>query len=108
MKLTLNVNERLSIAQFIPKEGSLSEQMIGRTILEKTILSKEEQSKLKADPFYKGDIDRSTNFSREFDFTDAEFNLMYGQYRKMDDERHINQSNIELAIKLVDCKSEQR
>jgi hypothetical protein len=108
MKLTLNVTDRLAIPAFIPREGGLTEQLIGKGIVDKTMLSKEEQSKLTEDKFYRGTIDPATNFSREFDFTEAEFQVMYGQYRKLDDERKINQSNIGLAIKLVDCKSEQR
>jgi len=40
MKFALNIEQRLSIAQFLPKEGNLSEQLIGKSILDKSFVSK--------------------------------------------------------------------
>lgn len=105
MKIILTVKERLSTINFLPKEGSTSEQVIGKNILEKTKLSKAEQEKVKPDIFYKGEIDPDTNFVKEISFSDEEFRLMYNQYRKMEDERRVNQLTVDLALKLQDAKS---
>jgi len=41
MKMTLNVNQRISISQFLPKEGNMAEQLIGKSIIDKTMVTKE-------------------------------------------------------------------
>ena len=104
MKLKLTVSERLSAAQFLPTEGNTSEQMIGKSILDKTRLSKEEKARIKLDVIYKGEIDPDTDFSREFDFSAEEFNLMYSEYRKKEDDKKLNKTNICMALKLIEAK----
>ena len=104
MKLKLTVSERLSAAQFLPAEGNTSEQMIGKSILDKTKLTKEEKAKIKPDLFYQGEIDPDTDFSREFDFSSEEFNLIYSEYRKKEDDKKLNKTNICMALKLIEVK----
>ena len=47
INLKLSASERLSIAQFLPTEGNTSEQMIGKSILDKTKLTKEVKQQLR-------------------------------------------------------------
>jgi len=104
MKIKITASERLSIAQFLPSEGNTSEQMIGKSILDKTRLSKEEKVKVKPDVIYQGEIDPDTDFSREFDFSTEEFNLMYSEYRKKEDDKKLNKTNISMALRLIEAK----
>lgn len=50
MKLILSIEQRLSVAQFLPKEGNLSEQLIGKSVLDKTYVSKEDMKTLQYHP----------------------------------------------------------
>jgi len=104
MNMNLSASERLSIAQFLPTEGNTSEQMIGKSILDKTKLTKEEKAKIKPDLFYQGEIDPDTDFSRKFEFSPEEFNLIYSEYRKKEDDKKLNKTNICMAIKLIEAK----
>ena len=108
INLKLSASERLSIAQFLPTEGNTSEQMIGKSILDKTKLTKEEKAKIKPDVFYQGEIDPDTDFSREFDFSSEEFNLMYSEYRKKEDDKKLNKTNISLALRLIEAKDSMK
>jgi len=56
MKIKLTASERFTIGQFLPAEGNTSEQVIGKSILDKTKLSKEEKAKIKPDLYYQGEI----------------------------------------------------
>jgi len=104
MKIKLTASERFTIGQFLPAEGNTSEQVIGKSILDKTKLSKEEKAKIKPDLYYQGEIDPDTDFSREFDFSNEEFNLMYSEYRKKEDDKKLNKTNICMALKLIEAK----
>ena len=104
MKMKLTVSERLSAAQFLPTEGNTSEQMIGKSILDKTKVTKTEREKLRFDPLYQGEIDPDADFSREFEFSAEEFNLMYSEYRKKEDDKKLNKTNICMALKLIEAK----
>jgi len=105
--LTLSIEERLSIAQFLPKEGSLSEQLIGKSVLDKTIITKEERKDLRYDPLYQGKIDPETDFEKEVNFTNEEFELLYSDFLQKDKERKINASNVDLALKIREAKTQR-
>ena len=107
MKLNLNIEERLSIAQFLPKEGSLSEQIIGKSILDKTFVTKEDRKDLRFDPIYQGKIDPETEFKKEFEFSNEEFELLYSDFMQKDKEKKINATNVNLALKIRDAKSQE-
>lgn len=104
MKITLNIEQRLSIAQFLPKEGSLSEQIIGKSIMDKTFISKEEREKIMLDQIYQGRIMPESNIEAEFELTNEEFDLMYNDFMQKDKERKINQSNVSMAMKIRESK----
>ncbi len=106
-KLKLNAEDRLSIAQFLPKEGSLSEQMIGKSILDKTMISKEERKELRFDPLYRDKIDPGTDFVIEIEFSDEEFELIYSDFMQKDKDKRINASNVGLALKIREAKSQK-
>lgn len=107
-KLKLTVEERLSIAQFLPKEGSLSEQIIGKSILDKTMISKEERKELRFDSLYRDRIDAETDFVTEIEFSDEEFELMYSDFLQKDKDKKINSTNVSLALKIRDAKSREK
>ena len=107
MKISLNIEQRLCIAQFLPKEGSLSEQLIGKSVLDKTIITKEERKDLRYDPLYQGKIDPETDFEKDVDFTNEEFELLYSDFLQKDKERKINASNVDLALKIREAKTQK-
>jgi len=107
MKIELNIEERLSIAQFLPKEGSLSEQLIGKSVLDKTLISKDERKELRYDPLYQGRIDPETDFVKEIELTNEEFELLYSDFLQKDRERKINATNVDLALKIREAKSQK-
>ena len=104
MKITLNIEERLAIAQFLPKEGSLSEQLIGKSILDKTLILKEERKGLRYDPLYPGKIDPETDFEKVIDLSGEEYELLYSNFLQNDRERKINNTNVGLALKIREVK----
>lgn len=104
MKLTLNIEERLSIAQFLPHEGSLSEQLIGKSILDKVLIGKEDRKELRYDPLYPGKIDPETDFEKELELTKEEFDLLFSEFLQKDRDRKINSTNVSLAVKIREAK----
>ena len=107
MKIELNIEERLSIAQFLPKEGSLSEQLIGKSVLDKTLISKDERKELRYDPLYQGRIDPETDFVKEIELTNEEFELLYSDFLQKDRERKIIATNVDLALKIREAKNQK-
>jgi RecJ-like exonuclease len=105
VKIKLNVSERLATAQFLPKESSISEQVIGKNILDKTKLSQEERKKIRFDAIYQGQIAEDTDFTCTIDFNPEEHDLLYNEVLQQDKDKKINQSNISLAIKIRDAKN---
>ena len=105
MKITLNIEQRLSIAQFLPKEGGLSEQLIGKSVLDKTIITKEERKDLRYDPLYQGKIDPETDFEKEIELSPEEYELLYSTFLQMDKDKKINAGNVDMALKIRDAKS---
>ena len=95
---------RLSIAQFLPTEGSLSEQLIGKSILDKTLVSTEERKNLRYDPLYQGRIDKDSDFITAVEFSNEEFDLLYNDFIQKDRERKVNASNVELALAIREAK----
>jgi len=104
MKMTLNVNQRISIAQFLPKEGNMAEQLIGKSIIDKTMVTKEERKNLLWDPIYQGKVDSDTDFMKDFEFSNEELELLYSEFLQMDQKKTINLTNIELAVKIREAK----
>lgn len=102
MKLT--IEQRLSIAQFLPKEGSLSEQLIGKSIMDKTFITPIEREALKLDPIYQGRVMPDSNYEVEIDFSKEEFDLLYNEFIHKDKDRKINATNVALAVKIRDNK----
>lgn len=106
MKMILDIEERLSIAQFLPTEGSLSEQLIGKSILDKTFITKEERKELRFDPLYGNSrIDPETNFNADINFSDEEFELLYSNFIQKDRDKKINPTTASLALKIRDTKA---
>jgi len=97
----------LAIGQFLPKEGSMAEQLVGKSIMEKTLISKEEMGKLRFDPIYQGKIDPETDFLTEFEFSENELELMFSEFLQRDKERKINSASIGMALKIRDAKKQQ-
>lgn len=107
-KLKLNITERLSIAQFLPREGSLSEQLIGKSVLDKTLVTKTERKELRFDALYEGKIDPETEFDTEIEFSDEEFELLYSDFLQKDKDKKINPTNVSLALKIREAKSREK
>lgn len=105
MKLKLNIGERLCIAEFLPKDGSLSEQLIGKSILDKSFVNKEDRKELRFDPIYQGKIDPETDFEKEIDLSKEEFDMVYSEFMQKEKDKKINQINISLADKIMKAKS---
>lgn len=107
MKLILSIEQRLSVAQFLPKEGNLSEQLIGKSVLDKTYVSKEDMKTLQYHPLYQGRIDPETDFKKEIELSGEEFELLYSNFLQMDKDRKINATNVDLALKIREAKNQQ-
>ena len=108
-KLKLLVSERLSAIEFLPKEGSTSDQLTGRDILNKTKLSKEEREKVHFFNTPEGYVvDEETDFEKTVDFTDEEFKMLADGWRRLEDKEKITQNTIGLAVKLRDAIDEER
>jgi len=108
MNLKLNIEERLSIAQFLPKEGSLSEQIIGKAVLDKTFVTKDDRKDLRFDPIYQGKIDPETEFEKEIELSNEEFELLYSDFLQKDKDKKINATNVNLALKIREAKSQEK
>jgi hypothetical protein len=108
MKLTLDVEERLAIPTLLPKEGSLSDQLMGKSILDKSMISNEERKSLRFDGIYQGKVDPETNFLKAIDLSNEEFELLYSEMLQKDKDRKINQTNVSLAIKIREAKTERK
>jgi len=104
MKINLNIEQRLSVAQFLPKESSLSEQLIGKSILDKAFISKDDMKALQFHPLYPGKIDPETDFEKEIDLTNEEYELLYSNFLQMDKDKKINITNVDLALKIREAK----
>jgi len=107
MKFTLNIEQRLSIAQFLPKEGNLSEQLIGKSILDKSFVSKDDMKALQFHPLYQGKIDPETDFEKEIELSNEEYELLYSNFLQMDKDKKINAANVDLALKIREAKSQK-
>ena len=107
MKLTLSVSERLSIAQFLPKEGNLSEQLIGKSILNKSLITSKEREGLRFDPLYEGRINRDTEFVTAIEFSTEEFELLYSNFLQLDKDKKINATNVDLALAIRTAKGKE-
>lgn len=107
MKIILTVEQRLSIAQFLPKEGNLSEQLIGKSVMDKTFVAKEDMKALQFHPLYQGKIDPETDFEKEIDFSNEEFELLYSNFLQMDKDKKINASNVDLALMIREAKNQK-
>jgi len=106
MKMILNIEDRLAIAQFLPTEGSLSEQLIGKSILDKTFITKEDRKELRYDPLYGNSrIDPETDFDTEVTFSDEEFELLYSNFIQKDRDKKINSVTASIALKIRDAKA---
>jgi len=105
MKFSLNIEQRLSIAQFLPKEGNLSEQLIGKSILDKSFVSKDDMKALAFHPLYQGKIDPETDFKKEIEFSAEEYELLYSNFLQMDKDKKINAANVDMALKIREAKS---
>lgn len=105
IKLTLNVKERLLIANLLPKESNLSEQLIGKSILDKTFITIKEREKLIYDPLYQGEIRPDTDFEADFELTKEEHELLYNDVLQKDKEKKITPYIVSLAIKVRDAKT---
>ncbi len=108
MKFTLTIEQRLSVAQFLPKEGSLSEQLIGKSVLDKTFVSKEDMKDLQFHPLYQGKINPETDFEKEIELSNEEYELLYSNFLQMDKDRKINATNVDLALKIRESKSQKQ
>lgn len=106
--LKLKVEERLCIAQFLPEQGSLSEQLIGKSVLDKTIITNEEKKLLRFDSLYRDRIDTETDFDKVIDFSNEEFELLYSEMLQKDKDKKINSINVSLALKIREAKSDEK
>ena len=104
MKITLNFEDRLSIAQFLPTEGGRSEVSIGAEIIKKTFISEAERKEIIPDNLYPGKVTQNTNKEKEFDFSKEEFDLMYTECLHKESSKKLTPANIGLANKLLDAK----
>ena len=97
-KLSLTYNERINIIQFFPKESDLLEQITGATILKKTKVSREVLNGLKTDIY--GTIEDEGE--QEFEFDNAEINLLKSGFDKLKTDKKITQATVSLCVKLRD------
>ena len=103
MKLT--VSERLSIEQFLPREGTMLEQITARDTLQKTKILPGEREKIKWYQSPKGlEIAEESDFEVDFEFDKSEIEMLKEGFRKLEESKKINQQNISLALKLRDLK----
>lgn len=105
MKISLNIEQRIAIIQFLPKEGNLSEQLIGKSILDKSFISKKEMEVLKFHPLYQGKIDPDTDFQKEIELSAEEYELLYSNFLQMDKDKKINSTNVALALIIREAKT---
>lgn len=105
VKFSLNIEQRLSIAQFLPKEGNLSEQLIGKSILDKSFVSKDDMKTLQFHPLYQGKIDPETDFRKEIELSAEEYELLYSNFLQMDKDKKINAANVDLALMIREVKT---
>jgi len=107
MKISLNIEQRLSVGQFLPKESNLSEQLIGKSILDKSFVSKDDMKTLQFHPLYQGRIDPETDFEKEIELSNEEYELLYSNFLQMDKDKKISAANVDLALKIREAKNQK-
>ncbi len=103
--LLLTCEERRALPLFMPQEGGMSEQLLCKSILDKSVISLTEKEKLHFDSLYQGKIDPETDFEKEVEFEDAEFDLLYSEFLQKDKAKKINSITVSLALKIREAAS---
>lgn len=103
MKIILLASERVFIPEFVPKEGSLIEQLTARDIVQKTKLQPEEHLKLKFFQVHnRVELSDETDFEKEIDLDKSEIEMLKDGYSKLDRDKKITIGMVTLAKKIRD------
>jgi hypothetical protein len=115
MEMHMDIQERLAIATLFPERGNIVTQTMVRDISEKTRLNQEEIDKVDfkviGDAYQWKKKDKEGNeLSVDIDitFTDAELRFLKEQVNRLDKENKIDQSNLNLCVKIRDLDMQKR
>jgi len=104
MKLT--IKDRLVIGNLYPKEGDILTQLLVKSIKEKVRITEEEIKEIQLRKFPNGNISYQTDRAKELlvDFTEDELTVLKQQVEKLDKQKKVTQSLVDLCIKIKEAK----
>lgn len=99
--MKLNVKERLAILQMLPECGSITEMVDMMEIVKKVRITSEEKDEIN----YKeaGNVitwDMSKDLGIDIEFKHDEVNILKLAVKKLDEEKRVNMSNLDICLKI--------
>lgn len=98
--MILTIKDRILINQLFPKEGNLVQQILVRDIVNKTQLTQEEVTESEFKVVNNGYSWNPATKAKEFEFTQAELDLLREQINKLDKEGKITQDLLDLCLSI--------
>ena len=113
IKLRLNASERLSIHRIFPKEGSMLQQRIKRSIYNKSEFSNEEVETLDATNFPDGSITWKPENAEKIPLktiklNDAEIKELLKYTKALDEKNKVPDGAFTLCEKILDAKKPEK
>lgn len=106
-KISLNINERLNLSEFIPQKGNYIEITLIKDIKEKIVFSQEEikEYELKGTDLGGGRINwkwnKTKDLGKEIMFTNLELKMIQDGIKKADKEKTLNEGQMSLYEKFM-------
>lgn len=97
--MELSIKNRLNFQTLLPRSGNILEQILIKGITDRVNLTHEEaeQIELKSEgQTLRWNPDKA--FEKEIEFSEAEINLLKEQVKRLDQEKAVNQDNLELCL----------
>lgn len=105
MKVKLKLKERLVLGSLLPEQGSITEQVIVRTIAKRVEITSDEIDKWEirdvGDRFI-WNVEKAEEV--EYEFNKTEIQLLKDGVKRLDEGKLISQTNLDLCLKIKDLK----
>lgn len=99
--MKLNVKERVAILQMLPETGSLVEMVDIMEIVKKVRLEEEEKNNIEFKET-KNSLSWNTvkDLGKDIEFKHEEISILKAAVRRLDEEKRINVSNLDICLKI--------
>lgn len=99
--MKLNIKDRLVIIQILPQTGSISEMVDVMEIVKKVRLSAEEKVEINyVETSNSASWNAAVDQGKDIEFSLDELNILRSAVKKLDEEKQINISNLDLCLKI--------